>query len=253
VGQDGVTEDGALAREQFSHALATRLQTISARRLAEKSGWGRTTVTEIKTGRQLPSAEQLEDLLTAAGADSEEIHTFQAALKRIHDVAAAPSSVAPALPAIPAEPGPPSPDPGASAEGAARPRGALIRRISIGVAAAVVGAYVAAMAWPSDRDVEVSGEVQCASGAPVVGIWIATREEGGSWARVRPGPGGFVVYSGTAGGEEFRLNVGCGGTPSQWRAEARSPWMTERDARLVCDDSEATISIAPYFGRCTTP
>lgn len=140
-------EDGALAREQFSHALATRLQTISARRLAEKSGWGRTTVTEIKTGRQLPSAEQLEDLLTAAGADSEEIHTFQAALKRIHDVAAAPSSVATALPAIPAEPGPPSPDPGASAQGAARPRGALIRRISIGVAAAVVGAYVAAMAW----------------------------------------------------------------------------------------------------------
>lgn len=227
------------ASEQFARQLSQSLAGTSARKLAERSGWGRTTVTEIKLGRQLPTAVQLEDLLMAAGVAPAEIARLHEDLTRLHEmtppkaVAGEPTAektVAPVIPGFPA------------------PR----RRYVMG-AALVLVLMGFVWVWPTDSEYDVSGEVMCESGAPVVGVWIVNRDDSGTWARVRPGPDGFVVFNGTALGDSHRLNVGCGGTPSQWKAEARSPWSSQNDTRLVCDDSPATIATAPFFGRCSPP
>ncbi|MCB1300383.1 MAG: helix-turn-helix domain-containing protein, partial [Tetrasphaera sp.] len=65
------------APEDFAQALAQRLGGQSVRQLAAVSGWGRTTVSDIRAGRHIPSEAQLRDLLMSVGADESEIASWQ--------------------------------------------------------------------------------------------------------------------------------------------------------------------------------
>lgn len=65
------------SREEFAADLAARLGGQSVRQLASISGWGRTTVADIRAGRQLPTPDQLRDLLMSVGADQAEVDIWQ--------------------------------------------------------------------------------------------------------------------------------------------------------------------------------
>lgn len=210
--------------------LARRLSHLSARELARLSGWGRTTVTEIKKGIRTPSRVQLEDLLTAAGARVDEAEQW---LSRYDGM----NAIRPAL------------DPPPQGE-IPRREGIRTRWVAAVALTLLLGAMFAAWAIMSgNSDRPVSGQVSCVTGAAVVGIWV-TDGDGGSWARTRPGPDGWVLYNGSSGADTYRLNVGCGGTPSQWQTETRSPEFASDYLSLVCDDRPQATEIAPFFGRC---
>jgi len=66
------------AREEFAADLSARLGDQSVRQLATVSGWGRTTVADIRAGRTLPSPDQLRDLLMSVGADQAEVAQWEA-------------------------------------------------------------------------------------------------------------------------------------------------------------------------------
>lgn len=84
--------------EEFAADLAARLGEHSVRQLASISGWGRTTVADIRAGRQLPTPDQLRDLLMSVGADTDEVAAWQA---RREAIAPAPLQT-PAPPPTPA-------------------------------------------------------------------------------------------------------------------------------------------------------
>lgn len=67
----GIDEGDPTGR--FSTDLTVRLENVTIRKLADASGWGKTTVHDIKSGRRLPSPDQLVHLLTAAGCDKSEV------------------------------------------------------------------------------------------------------------------------------------------------------------------------------------
>jgi transcriptional regulator with XRE-family HTH domain len=72
---------------EFSREFAERVRALPIRQLAKRSGWGRTTVHDLVAGNRLPTAAQLEDLLTAADVEKPEIDRWQS---RLAAVAASP-------------------------------------------------------------------------------------------------------------------------------------------------------------------
>lgn len=62
----------------FSTDLSAALREHSARSLAAKANWGKTTVAEIKRGQRRPSRDQLEDLLVAARFDEDARRSWRA-------------------------------------------------------------------------------------------------------------------------------------------------------------------------------
>ena len=91
------------APEDFAQALAQRLGGQSVRQLAAVSGWGRTTVSDIRAGRHIPSEAQLRDLLMSVGADESEIASWQERRSAIITPPAAPAAP-PTLPVTPPAP-----------------------------------------------------------------------------------------------------------------------------------------------------
>jgi transcriptional regulator with XRE-family HTH domain len=73
-------------RDRFAGELEGRLSGLSGRQLAERSGWGRSTIGDIKSGKRLPSEEQLRDLLQAVGAEEVELGEWGERLKLLAPV-----------------------------------------------------------------------------------------------------------------------------------------------------------------------
>lgn len=82
-------------KEQFLREFSQRLEPLSVRQLAAKSGWGRTTVSDLKSGRRLATADQLEHLLAVVGADPVEIDQWRDRLRNLPR-SAAPQTATPA-------------------------------------------------------------------------------------------------------------------------------------------------------------
>lgn len=214
----------------FITELEARLSGVSARQLAKTSGWGRTTVSDIVKGRRLPTQEQLEDLLMAAGVDEKERKRWASRLAELTD---------------------PMQRRGAALSPSSPPRTkAWHWRGVVGVGGLLVCfGVVARLVLPTSTQ-SVGGEVRCLTGAPVTGVWLAQERGDGTWARVRPGADGFVVFNGEVKGDHYRAFVGCSGTPQQWGSESRSGTIVLPDVTLVCDDRRSSVTVAPYYGRC---
>lgn len=71
---------------EFAAQLVARTSAKSTRMLADRSGWSRSTISELRGGRRLPTAQQLADLLGAVGADSDEIARWEQARQRCQSV-----------------------------------------------------------------------------------------------------------------------------------------------------------------------
>jgi hypothetical protein len=79
--------------------------------------------------------------------------------------------------------------------------------------------------------------VSCASGAPVVGIWVDAVNGGSGWAKLTPQPGGETRFTKTidrAG--DYQLHVGCGGTEADWVTTYFTTYVGETGLVFVCDD-----------------
>ena len=87
-------------------------------------------------------------------------------------------------------------------------------------------------------DVEVSGFVECASGEPVVGVWVESASAGSGWAE-RSEPGASRVeyrYTLPVAGR-YQLHVGCGGGESDWGSTNFSPFVDGPLNSFICRDT----------------
>jgi hypothetical protein len=76
---------------------------------------------------------------------------------------------------------------------------------------------------PTNEARTVSGEVRCASGQPVTGVWVGEAGGGGdhaSW-RAEPSDPSRAKYRMKVKADEYEVHVGCGGTKEKWGEE---PW-----------------------------
>lgn len=122
-------------------------------------------------------------------------------------------------------------------------------RIRVVCAAAFV-IIIAGMAWMTRQRANgeaylAHGEVSCRSGQAPIGIWVSASHGDAGWAEIaptaRPGSIGFVRR--IKHGGDYAVNVGCGGTPSDWRMSATSALHSAGWVSLTCHD------VRPPMGR----
>lgn len=84
----------------------------------------------------------------------------------------------------------------------------------------------------------VSGNVYCFVGNPldVMGIWVEVPSGTSGWAaRGDNGNGGdWYSYGAVSAGTTYKLHVGCGGTPSNWQYNIKTPWLTGGYYNFAC-------------------
>lgn len=86
--------------------------------------------------------------------------------------------------------------------------------------------------------VAISGEVECASGASVVGVWVEARDGGSGWADRQVKEGGRTRYDFVLpNGGQYQLHVGCGGTDAEWGATNYTPFVANTPMSFRCFDS----------------
>ena len=84
----------------------------------------------------------------------------------------------------------------------------------------------------------VGGVVICASGSPVVGVWIESEAGGSGFAERGDDIGGRSSYSYTLpNGGRYRAHVGCGGTEQQWATNNKSDFVSGSQNSFLCNDS----------------
>lgn len=246
-------------------ALSVRLSgpgSPSARQLAADSGWGRTLVNDVKLGRRLPNGTQLQDILTAAGVGQLELQRWADRLATVHQKHNFPDPEGP-------EPGPLTSEADTRADAGSHmlvptkptPRASRLRPnwrfLICSPTIAVVGVMLLVVVsiglwWISRPQVGVTGKVRCSTGQPVVGVWVQSRRQGGSYAKVRRGEDGWFTYNGWAiANHSYRLHIGCGGQPGDWRSESRTQQVKAVNLTLSCDDSPTVLATPPYLGRCS--
>lgn len=111
----------------------------------------------------------------------------------------------------------------------------LKRRVGSGLAvAALVVAGVAVSAVPANA---ASGTVTCAT-SNVVGVWVNVSGGTSGWAsRTATSDPHINYYSYNTQGKSWSVNVGCGGTPSNWAQSISSNWSTLQGAATIsCAD-----------------
>ena len=58
----------------------------------------------------------------------------------------------------------------------------------------------------------------------MVGVWVAVSGGTSGWAKWNAGAGSFEAsWSFNTQGKNYNLNVGCGGTPSKWAHNVKTP------------------------------
>lgn len=87
---------------------------------------------------------------------------------------------------------------------------------------------------------EVAGVVSCASGAPVVGIWVDAVDGGSGFADRRDLPDGSTSFTKLINfGSSYQIHVGCGGTEADWATSYFSHPQTGQNLTFVCEDQTA--------------
>jgi len=96
----------------------------------------------------------------------------------------------------------------------------------------------------------VGGNVSCASGNPVAGVWAeATHGSGFAFIRLNSAGSTFSYLYPLQGSESYTLHVGCGGTAKHWAVSIDdAPKVSGRRNSFVCND----IRDEPGYGTCTT-
>jgi hypothetical protein len=88
----------------------------------------------------------------------------------------------------------------------------------------------------------VSGQVRCASGNPVVGIWIdAPGGDSDGWADWSPDARdpSLATFSRRVWTRGYALDVGCGGTRDEWAANVPTDLQEGAVVSLLCYDKPA--------------
>lgn len=109
-------------------------------------------------------------------------------------------------------------------------------RVGAGIATlALVAAGSVAFAMPANA---ASGQASCATSA-IVGIWVDV--DGGTDAfavRTATSDPKINNWSYNTQGKRWRVNVGCGGTPSNWGQSISSGWSNlQGAATITCADT----------------
>lgn len=96
-----------------------------------------------------------------------------------------------------------------------------VRRARAALVVAVGAVALAATAAPAAQ--AASGQVMCAYGEPVVGIWV-DGNGGDGWASWSRTPQGAHLANFSRGGVGYpwRVIVGCGGSPARWASSSAS-------------------------------
>ena len=69
-----------------------------------------------------------------------------------------------------------------------------------------------------------SGRVMCVDQSRVVGVWVAVAGGRSGWASWKPGAASYVAsWSYNTQGKKYNLNVGCGGSPTKWAHNVKTP------------------------------
>ncbi|MGI5238558.1 hypothetical protein [Dactylosporangium sp. CA-139066] len=122
---------------------------------------------------------------------------------------------------------------------AARRLEAWIPRVALVVLPAVWGVLAATLPTSTDRDLTI--DVFCTTGNPVVGVWIESQSGGSGFAQ--PGePGTAAVIRYTFRQQftgRYQARVGCGGNRQQWGLSVSSSFSDRTYRRLACNDADA--------------
>ncbi|MEV6521517.1 hypothetical protein AB0M43_06255 [Longispora sp. NPDC051575] len=112
-----------------------------------------------------------------------------------------------------------------------------IPRIALLVLPAVWILLAVTLPAPGSRNLTI--DVSCTSGNPVVGVWIESRSGGSGFAErdgsATAGLARFVFRQQFAG--PYQARVGCGGTPAQWGRTGGSADNDRAHRRLTCQDT----------------
>jgi len=85
--------------------------------------------------------------------------------------------------------------------------------------------------------IDAAGKVVCASGAPVVGVWVETEAGDSGWAKLSDANGGEAMYSYRLRfGGRYQLHVGCGGTATAWGSSNFTPFVDGGEHSFTCLD-----------------
>jgi hypothetical protein len=103
---------------------------------------------------------------------------------------------------------------------------------------------VLAATLPVSADRELTIDVFCTSGNPVVGVWIESRS-GASWFAQRGDVGSAMVVRYTFRQkftDLYQARVGCGGNQQQWGLTVVSSFSDRAYRRLACHDTDGTAA-----------
>jgi hypothetical protein len=119
---------------------------------------------------------------------------------------------------------------------------AWIPRVALVVLPAAWALLAATLPTSAYRDLTV--DVFCTSGNPVVGVWIESRS-GGSWFAQRGDTGSAAVVRYTFRQkftDPYQVRVGCGGNQQQWGLTVASSFSNRAYRRLACNDADAAAA-----------
>jgi hypothetical protein len=120
----------------------------------------------------------------------------------------------------------------------------------LAVALATAAAVGIPFKWVVSNAVTVGGDVTCASGASVVGVFLRGKDGEAGWTNWAPtdhesqASYSFALHRRVA----FRLGVGCGGSPQHWRVDLVTTWVSPGRRSFVCFDRRQQG--ARRFGAC---
>lgn len=94
---------------------------------------------------------------------------------------------------------------------------------------------------------KVTGQLSCSSGNAVEGVWVQAND-GADWASWKPLSGGSVAdwWLTLPEDESYSLNVGCGGSPENWKVSVSSPTVTGQHNSFNCYDQPD----GPHYRDC---
>lgn len=116
-------------------------------------------------------------------------------------------------------------------------------------ALATLAVLIVAAGATATASATVSGQVTCASGENVEGVWIASAVGGSGWANWWSITGYTAGYSyGLGNTRQWTVHVGCGGSPQHWaNALNGASWASGSYASWTCYDWWMAY---PYHGWC---
>lgn len=119
---------------------------------------------------------------------------------------------------------------------------------------ALLGTTTLAAAMPAQAAGRtVSGSVTCVTGRAVEGVFVHANSGGGGWATLSApsGSSSYVSWSySIPNSGSYYVNVGCGGTPSNWASSNYSNNYSGNSSGLVCYDTSYEVPASMQY-RCS--